>query len=497
MRIGWAAADITPDRPVYLAGQLYVRVSRYVHDPITASALALDNGDQQAVFVSMDTVAVPDFLTAEIRCRLAERKGPDPDRVSLCATHTHTSSRFSVVGNETLVRYMGSDKIDTPEAPENILCGEEGRQYLADRIESLIMDAWENRREGSAGTAEDYAVVGFNRRPVFGTGDHESAKMYGDCSQASFLRFEGTTDPTVTVLYTWDEAGTLTGAAVNIPCPAQVMELHSFLSADYWHYARKHIRDRLGNIHILPLCGAAGDQNPLDLVRISKDNNEELLRWGAQEEEVFRNFDMTGTCEAIGERIAEAVARGYRAALGRKWSRPVFAHRIVQKELPLRTVSEEEYREAEKIIRKFRGRFTQEHRMGMADQRKLYGPVGIAERYALQQKGTSFPVELHILRLQDAVFVTHPFELFTEYGLRIRAGCRARCVFHIQLCNGYADYLPTRAAIWGGSYSSEPASTYVGPNGGDLLAAGLTEEANRLFGMHGTEKGGGSSDDFF
>ena len=102
---------------------MYVRVSKFVHDPITASALVMDNGDQQAVFVSMDTVAVPDFLTAEIRRRLAKRKGPAPDKVSLCATHTHTSSRFSVVGNETLARYMGSDRLETPEAPENILCG--------------------------------------------------------------------------------------------------------------------------------------------------------------------------------------------------------------------------------------------------------------------------------------------------------------------------------------------------------------------------------------
>ena len=139
MRIGWAYTDITPDRPVYLAGQMYVRVSRYVHDPITASAIALENGEEQAVFVSMDTVAVPDFLTGEIRRRLADKGGPNPDRVSLCATHTHTSSRFSVVGNETLIRHMGRDRIEEPKAPDNILCGEEGKNYLAERIERLIL----------------------------------------------------------------------------------------------------------------------------------------------------------------------------------------------------------------------------------------------------------------------------------------------------------------------------------------------------------------------
>jgi len=43
-KIGWASVSITPDMPVILCGQMYDRVSRYVHDPITATALAIDNG---------------------------------------------------------------------------------------------------------------------------------------------------------------------------------------------------------------------------------------------------------------------------------------------------------------------------------------------------------------------------------------------------------------------------------------------------------------------
>ncbi len=42
--VGWASASITPDRPVALSGQFHTRVSQSVHDPITATALALDNG---------------------------------------------------------------------------------------------------------------------------------------------------------------------------------------------------------------------------------------------------------------------------------------------------------------------------------------------------------------------------------------------------------------------------------------------------------------------
>lgn len=96
--------------------------------------------------------------------------------------------------------------------------------------------------------------------------------------------------------------------AVCIPCPAQVYELHDFLSADYWGEARAFIREALGDLYILPLCGAAGDQNPLDLVRISKDNVEELKIWNAQETAVWRNFDMLQECRDIGMRIRDAVA---------------------------------------------------------------------------------------------------------------------------------------------------------------------------------------------
>jgi len=49
---GWASTDIAPEEPVQLAGQFHQRISEGVHDPITATALALEtvgpdgSGDQ-------------------------------------------------------------------------------------------------------------------------------------------------------------------------------------------------------------------------------------------------------------------------------------------------------------------------------------------------------------------------------------------------------------------------------------------------------------------
>ena len=74
MNIGWAQINITPDRPVAVSGQLYSRVSSYVHDPVTATALVLENGAAQAVLVSLDTVGLFLRVIEQIKKEL-DKKG--------------------------------------------------------------------------------------------------------------------------------------------------------------------------------------------------------------------------------------------------------------------------------------------------------------------------------------------------------------------------------------------------------------------------------------
>ena len=57
VKIGWAEVDFTPNQRVKLCGQFAERISEYVETPVTATALALDSGEQQAIMVSTDLVA--------------------------------------------------------------------------------------------------------------------------------------------------------------------------------------------------------------------------------------------------------------------------------------------------------------------------------------------------------------------------------------------------------------------------------------------------------
>jgi hypothetical protein len=482
IEIGWATTSITPDKPAYLHGQIYYRISSYVHDPITATALAFSNGEEQALFLSADMVGIYENLYTAVCKAVDGFEGIDASKLIIAATHTHNSIN---TGDEI---FGANKKLIDPavmpemEIPENLMSDKDVLLFLTGKFSELIKDAWKSRKPGGIGLASDYAAVGFNRRPQFGApGGDVVSTMYGACSRKDFVRFEGTTDHTVDMLYTWDLDRNLTGVLVDVPCPSQVFELHYFISADYWGYARTAIREKLGDVFILPVCGAAGDQNPLDLVRISKNNDKKLRAWNAQAGEVFRNFDMAEECTEIGDRIAEAVCRGIGKAKKNIQSKPVFRHTAKTITLPIRTVTEEDCRDADGQVKEILSEFSPQHKMEGKDLVRLFEPLGIITRWEEQQRSRTTNVRSNILRIAEAAFCTNPFELFVEYSLRIRAKARAPHVFLCQLTNDYAGYLPTDIAIAGGSYSSKPASTLVDSRGGDVLSETFIEEINKLW----------------
>ncbi len=483
LKIGWSTISITPNKPISLHGQLYHRVSEYVHDPIYATALAIENGEEQCIIVSMDMAAVYLEHTERARSEVDGINGIDAKKIVFSATHTHNSSQFmDDPHRDNFESYIGKDKVLKLELPEDLMSGADAKAFLHERIVTVILDAWENRQPGGISYASDYAAVGFNRRPVFDIGDGKTeSKMYGACSVDSFLRFEGPVDHTIDMLYTWDMDRNLTGVLVDVPCPSQVFELHRFITADYWGYARSEIRERFGNINVLSICGAAGDQNPLDLVRISKDNVQALKEWNAQAGEVFRNFDMAEECQSIADRIAEAVERGYRKAKNYVQTKPEFIHTVFDMELPLRKVSKEDYEEAKKTIEDKCAQFSAAKRMESSDQLEMFEPVGVVMRWEEQKKTDKYSFQTSVIRIGEIAIATNSFELFVDYGLRIRAKCKAKQAFIFQLTNGSGGYLPTQAAIEGGSYSSKPASTKVGPEGGDELSVRFVDEINKLF----------------
>ena len=88
-------------------------------------------------------------------------------------------------------------------------------------------------------------------------------------------------------------------------------------------------------------------------------------------------------------------------------------------------------------------------------------------------------MDLHVLRLGDVALATNPFELFLDYGLRIKARSKGVLTFVVQLSDSCSGYLPTAKAVKGGSYGA--VDYIIGPEGGQVLVDETVERINALW----------------
>ncbi len=112
---------------------------------------------------------------------------------------------------------------------------------------------------------------------------------------------------------------------------------------------------------------------------------------------------------------------------------------------------------------------------------------GIVTRYEMQQAGkTTHPTEDYVIRIGDIAIYTNPYELFTDFGVRIQARSPAVQTFVVQLAGQYGKgviggYAPTERAVEGGSYGATIKSNRVVHEGGQQMVDATVAELAWLF----------------
>jgi neutral ceramidase len=95
---GEGTADTTPPEGIELAGFHYPpgneRVIKGIRQPTAARALVLKCGDTKVVLVSLDIIGVSQAFSADVRRRVSEAIGVPAENVRICATHTHSMPTF-------------------------------------------------------------------------------------------------------------------------------------------------------------------------------------------------------------------------------------------------------------------------------------------------------------------------------------------------------------------------------------------------------------------
>lgn len=457
LRVGSAEVNITPAQPVALAGNYTTVISDQPATPIVAAALAIEAVQEGKIgehimIITCDLVAIRDGIQQRFRQRLAPRL-PEVDmcKVLLTATHTHKAPITTEVDEG---RYM----YEIPK--KGVIQPRDYVEFLMERLTTVAVNAWKSRAPARVSWTLGHATVGHNRRVIFADG---RAEMHGKSNRPDFRSWEGTEDSGVESLFFWDSAGKLTALAVNLACPAQAMG-GKRVDADFWHEARAQLREKLGEpkVTILGWTSAAGDQTPINQYRAAAELRMARARGLNYQQEIGRRI-----CNAVMETIDVA----------KKETHPdlVFAHTVLDLELPPRRILEREYQQSKGNLNVWA------QKKDVYSRTMAHREKDILRRYEQASAEPPYKVEAHILRVGDVAIATNPFELFLDYGLQIKGRSPALQTFLIQHAGNAGLYLPTEKAIAGGSYSGLPHTNLVGPEGGRILVDRTVESINGLW----------------
>ncbi len=277
--------------------------------------------------------------------------------------------------------------------------------------------------------------------------------MYGDTKDPNFSHTEGTSDDSLDCLFFYRD-GRLSGLALTLYCPSQEVEGEQYLSADFWYDTRVRLRERFGSdLFVLPLTGGSGDQSPH--VQVARPASDRMLQDPKRE---YR--------QEIARRIVQAVEEVHETAARGKTSTVTFGHRREDVQLPVWKVSPERYEQAQKDVEAGQGKLDQ---LSAPEYINWRVQSTMVARYQLQDRESYFGTELHAVRFNDLALITNPFELYTDYALRIKARSPAIQTAVVQLTSDCHAYLPTERAVAGGGYSARIDDGVIGPEGGRKL----------------------------
>ena len=470
LKIGWAINDISTDKSVELAGTFHWRHSKGLRDPLMATALAIDNGEDCVVFLSMDFISPPTFVANRVRKRV-KREIPDlpPEKIIFHATHIHTGVSIG--------------------RTEKKLADEYGN-YMVEQIFKSVKQAWESRQPGQIAYGYDLVVTAFNRRIVYfnerkgsiGTSPRGKAVLHGRSDVPDFSHVEGGADPFANYLFTYDMEGKLTGAIINVGYTAQVSISDLYISSDTWCDMRKLMAAHHPGVFILPQCAAAGEATFEQPYYKAAEKRRYRLIYG-REPAYPGEFQR----KQIAGRILTSFDRAHSWAQKEKFSDLPIKHIVRTLKLDPSVPSKVDYEAAKDGLKKI-AELRKNPKTTERMRTSLKGRESVCKRvvksYENADKLPKVPMEFHVLRIGDVAFVSERFEYYFEFGQRIQARSPFIQTFTIQLAasNGPGGYLATERASANGGYGTRFLCP-VSPKGGQEIVEAAVKELKALKAM--------------
>jgi neutral ceramidase len=399
LRIGFVGKDITPPLPANLSG--YIRRSgkaTRVHDPLLAHLLLIDNGINQILLISLDILFLSSELSSRLRQAISEELNMDEKNILIAAIHTHSSPGIHTFRDEGI-----RDKTWEEEVFQILIKG--------------AAEAGQRLEEASIGIGLGSSDIGRNRR-----------------------KEGGPLDPNLPLICFFDEQDHPLAVIANYGChPVVLDEKNLLITADYVHYFRKSLSERLSSdVSTLFFTGASGDVDPVERGSFS-------------------------IAERLGLEIAEEALKII-SEMETRTDIDIEAKEISFK-IPYGWVPD--VQEAKEAYESSRRKYEEAMRSGNRESRKiqkafLLWAEELKEKALKNELPKSLECRLQCIKLGEAVLLAYPFELFSSVSLSLRMKSAVKHLFMVGYANGYSGYLPDSSSIREGGYEVEEAFKYVG-----------------------------------
>ncbi|MFM8878818.1 MAG: neutral/alkaline non-lysosomal ceramidase N-terminal domain-containing protein, partial [Verrucomicrobiota bacterium] len=248
--VGAAKVDISPRAPVRLMGYAARAQSpapTNVAQRLFARALAIGEGRQASVVVTLDNCILPHGVSEAIRTRLVESEGLERDRIALTVTHTHSAPCLSGAAPNIFAQTISSDDQAQIDAYT---------RFFIDSVATAVHEALQHRRPARLAWGQGRADFAQNRRTP-----------------------GGPVDPSLPVLRATDADGTLVAVLTSYACHCTTLSGEFNASHGDWAgVAAAAIEDaHPGSVGLVAIgCGADANPAPRGTLALAEQHGRSL-----------------------------------------------------------------------------------------------------------------------------------------------------------------------------------------------------------------------------
>ncbi len=418
--VGVYEVDITPEVGTLMAGGIYPRVSKGVHDPLMAKAIVLESRGVKFAYVILDICVLTRQVGDKAVKWASELTGIPTDNIVWATSHTHS-------GPYTMP-FFGS----TAEEVVN----REWLSSLPQKFAQCVAKADENKVPARMSFLRAYNYnLPLNRRLRFKDGREINNWLIDRGEDVQCVGTAGPVDPEIGIIAFDDSEGNLLAVLFNYALHCTTHFGEEF-SADYPAVVAQRIREAFGEkVVSLFMPGAMGDIN------------------------TYESMEETGNslASSIIPKLYERKPVDEAPFLGALKSEITVPYRDFTQDQEERIRASQWPEDVQEVFKK---------------ELEIMRKEGIREGKTL----------LAVWRIGDVAFTGFPGELFVEWGLRIKEESPFPWTFPVELCCDYQGYLVTEKAWKAGGYESLIArSAKPSPEGVKMMFDKVIEMLNQLW----------------